>query len=228
MKDQKTEDSRKILSIEEYKKKQKTVSQTTATGDVLQTPSEEEDKTASILVFNQKETSAPNRTGYPVSSAENIIYMKNYLNSVGVTDDFFEDVSSPVQSFDRNNIIMMSEYLKRKIPEQMESSDWTNNMSPPHSPFQRWAAAVAVAVLVMVALPFFFNKHSSEGKRDLANDKAIFNGREPDQREFFEEGQEARRGLQSLPAENSSLSINPSAIISAGRKPTKEEQLNGY
>ena len=227
MKDQKTEDSQKILSIEEYKKKQKIASQTTATGDVLQTPSEERDKTASILVFNQKKKSTSNQTKYPISSTKNIIYMKNYLSSVGVNDDSFEDISAPVQSFDGDNIVMMSEYLKRKIPEQMESSDWTNNMSPPHSTFQRWTAAVAVAVLVMVALPFF-NESSNEEQRGLASDKAILNGREPDQRDLFEEGQEARRGLQSLPAENSSLSINQSAIISAGRKPTKEEQLNGY
>ena len=228
MKDQKTEDSQKILSIEEYKKKQKIASQTTATGDVLQTPSEERDKTASILVFDQKKTSTPNQTKYPVSSEKNIIYMKNYLSSVGISDDSFEDISSPVQTFDGDNIVMMSEYLKRKIPEQMESSDWTNNMSPPHSTFQKWTAAVAVAVLVMVAFPFFNKYSNEEGQRGLAGDKAILNGQEPDQMELFEEGQEARRGLQSLPAENSSLSINQSAIISAGRKPTKEEQLNGY
>ncbi|MCY4512381.1 MAG: hypothetical protein OXB86_01685 [Bdellovibrionales bacterium] len=225
MKDQKTEDSQNILSIEEYRKKQIT-SQATATGEVLQTPSKKRDNPASILAFKQKQkTSSLNQTGYKGSS-ENIIYMKNYLKSIQVSEDTFkQEDSSSLQTFKEGNIVVMNEYLKRKIPEHMESSDWTSNMLPPRGSFQKWTAAVAVAVLVMVAIPFF----NQGEKRGVAGEKAIPIEPVSDHGDFFEKNQEARRGLQSVPG-NTSLSVNQfqSDMISAGRKPTKEEQLNGY
>ena len=115
---------------------------------------------------------------------------------------------------------MMNEYIKRKIPEHMESSDWTNHILPHHGSFQKWAAAVAVAVLVMVALPFF-----NQEKRGVAGEKE-----NSVHENFFEEEQGTRRGPQSVSVGTSSLSVNQlqSDMISAGRKPTKEEQLNGY
>ena len=237
MKDQKTEDSQKILSIEEYKKKH-TASQTTATGDILQTPSAEGDNPASILSFKRKVQSPSHQNRYNASPKGNIIYMKNYLKSAGISphsQQSSQNYSTPssevdipsVKVFDGDNIVMMSEYLKRKVPGQMELSDGVNHGEPSRNTFQKWTAAVAVAVLVMVAFPLF-NKYTNEGERGLAGEKGAVNEVEPGYGGLEE--QEARRGPQSLPMEGSSLSVNSvrSAIISAGRKPTKEEQLNGY
>ena len=218
MKDQDIiENNQNILSIEEYRKKQ-IASRKTATGDVLQTPSQKEDKKAPILVFKQKQQSPLKQTGHR-GGAENIVYMKNYLKSVRVSGNAFKEETSPLQTFKEGNIVMMNEYIKRKTPEHIESSDWTNNILPPHGSFQKWTAAVAVAVLVMVALPFF-----TQEKREVAGEK-----KDPVSEGFFKEDQGIRRGPQSVPG-GASLSVNqiPSGMISAGRKPTKEEQLNGY
>ena len=236
MKDQKTENSQKILSIEEYKKKRPAAS-TTATGDILQTSLSERDRPASILSFNRKNPSPSNQNKQRVFSAGNIIYMKNYLKSARTSSH--ARLSSPntstpssgtatpsVKTFDGDNIVMMSEYLKRKVPGQMELSDGVNHGEPSRNAFQKWTAAVAVAVLVMVALPFF-NKYANEGERGLAGEKGAVN--EISGYGDLEE-QGVRRGPRSLPPEGSSLSVNSvrSVIISAGRKPTKEEQLKGY
>ena len=239
MKDQETKDSQKVLSIEEYKKKH-LISSTTATGDILQTSSVKDkgEKSASILSFQRKKPSSSHQNKYNVSPTGNIIYMKNYLKSSRTSSHARQssqnastpssEVATPsVKTFDGDNIVMMSEYLKRKVPGQMELSDGVNHGEPSRSAFQRWTAAVAVAVFIMVALPFFNKYFSNEGERGLAGEKETVN--KVDSGYGLEE-QRARRGPQSLPTEGSSLSVNSvrSAIISAGRKPTREEQLNGY
>ena len=98
MKDQSViENSKNILSIEKYKKKQ-IASQTTATGDVLQASSQREDKTAPILIFKQKQKSPLNQIRYQ-RGAGNIVYMKNYLKSVNISEDAFKEETSPLHTF---------------------------------------------------------------------------------------------------------------------------------
>ena len=71
MKKQDSKENQKILSIEEYKKK-RAIAETTATGDIPQTPRKETDQTASILTFTaprQKQETAAERP--PAVSATN-------------------------------------------------------------------------------------------------------------------------------------------------------------
>ena len=244
MKDKKTEDSQRIISIEKYKKK-RTASQKTATGDVLQTTPKKRGDTASILVFKQKHKVVPDQKEYPVSLEgleKNIIYMNNYLKSGGDLSGKntspnpsrtpIENNTSDGRVFEDGNIVMMDEYLKRKTSEHPESIDWERTMAPPSSGFHKLTAAVAVAVLAI-----FVFQYVSHDKRELAGEKDIvrvegnfLGDKQSNQRELLGDRGEAQRGLQSLPAGASSSSVNQlgSAIISAGRKPTQEEKLNGY
>lgn len=234
MKDKKTEDSQRVISIEKYKKK-RTASQKTATGDVLQTTPKKRGDTASILVFKQKHKTISDQKEYPVSLEgleENIIYMNNYLKSAGHLSGKNTSPNSSGTPIENNtsgrrvsedgNIVMMDEYLKRKTAEHPESIDWEKTMASQSSGFRKLTAAVAVAVLAF----FVFQYVSHDNKRKLAGEKNIVRVGG----ELLGNGEEAQRGLQSLPARDSSLSVNQfgSAIISAGRKPTQKEKLNGY
>ena len=245
MKSQEPKDNQKILSIEEYKKKQATA-KTTATGDIPQTPQRETDKTASILTFTPLRQKEETGQKAPLASSKeqkgNVIYMKGYLKSA---DSFKQPVSpdgpaplseneiSPVQTSASGNIVMMNEYLKRKTLDVRVERDWEKDLqSPPFSGSQKWrASAVAAVVLAMMAFPLFNNSGNEDMTAEIGKggDKNL-NGAAPPVRrglankikETSAKDTEIFQPAGNGTAERSPQSLSPvegGLFLSAGRKP---------
>ena len=133
-----------------------------------------------------------------------------------------------------NNLIFLHNHIKRRRPEAPLNED--ASFSTPQAPFvntQRAVAAVA-SVFIMVFVFSLFQKTENtdlitqnatpNSSRQIASNPSPISKVFKTLKEFFHSESPAKRTLQSLSSPQSSLS----PLFIQGRKPTKEEQEQGF